>query len=100
MQARFHPAARAELMDAATYYEEQADELGGQFIDEVHRVVDLLVESPSLGAALESQPRLRRWRLRRFPYYVIYHVQANRLFILAVAHERRRPGYWSERTRG
>ena len=94
MEALFHPDARAELLDAATYYEERADQLGGQFIDEAHRVVDLLVGSPGLGAPVTGQPGLRRWRLRRFPYYVVYREQGEQLYVLAVAHERRRPGYW------
>jgi plasmid stabilization system protein ParE len=97
MEALFHPDARAELLDAATYYEERADGLGGPFIDEAHRVVDLLVGSPGLGAPVAGQPALRRWRMRRFPYYVIYREQGKQLYVLAVAHERRRPGYWSDR---
>ena len=66
MEALFHPDARAELLDAATYYEERADQLGRQFIDEAHRVVDLLAGSPGLGAPVTGEPGLRRWRLRRF----------------------------------
>ena len=97
MEARFHPDTRAELLDAATYYEARADQLGGQFIDEVHRVVDLLVASPGLGAPVPGQPGLSRWRLRRFPYYVVYREQGEQVCILAVAHERRRPEYWSDR---
>ena len=94
---RFHPDARSELLDAATYYEEQADGLGGQFIDEAQRVTEMLAESPGLGAPVVGSDTLRRWSLRRFPYYVIYRVDEAVLFILAVAHERRRPRYWSER---
>ncbi|MEL6616525.1 MAG: type II toxin-antitoxin system RelE/ParE family toxin [Bacteroidota bacterium] len=96
-EIRFHPDARSELLDAATYYEEQADGLGGQFIDEAQRVADLLGESPGLGAPVSGHSDLRRWPLRRFPYYVIYRADADVLFILAVAHERRRPRYWSGR---
>ena len=94
---RFHPDARSELLDAATYYEEQADGLGGQFIDEAQRVTGLLAESPGLGSPVSGHPSLRRWPLRRFPYYVIYHTGQDALVVLAVAHERRRPRYWSER---
>lgn len=47
---RFHPDARTELIDAATYYEEQSEGLGGQFVDEAQRVFVLLVESPDLGS--------------------------------------------------
>ena len=95
---RFHPHARAELLDAATYYEEQAAGLGGQFIDEAQRVADVLAESPGLGAPVRGYESLRKWPLRRFPYSVIYRAETDGLLILAVAHERRRPRYWSDRS--
>ena len=95
---RFHPDARAELLDGAVYYEEQADGLGGQFIDEVQRVVDMLAESPGLGPSFAGHEALRKWSLRRFPYYVIYRVSGEALVVLAIAHERRRPRYGSGRS--
>ena len=94
---RLHPDARAELLGAATYYEEQSDGLGGQFVDEAQRVLDLLAESPGFGSPVPGHEAYRRWSLRRFPYRVIYRVDRDVLFVLAVAHERRRPGYWSGR---
>lgn len=97
-EARFHPDARSELLDAAIYYESQADGLGGQFIDEVQRVAYVLAESSGLGAPVAGQASLRRWPLQRFPYYVIYRIDEGAVLILAVAHERRRPAYWSGRS--
>lgn len=94
---QFHPEARAELLDAATYYEEQADGLGGQLIDAVQRVTEMLAETPGLGTPVDGHPRLRRWPIRRFPYYVIYQ-SGDTLTVLAVAHDRRRPRYWSGRS--
>ena len=95
---QFHPDARSELLDAATYYEEQADGLGGQFIDEAQRVTGTLAESPGLGSPVTGNDALRRWPLRRFPDYVIYRADEGVLFVPAVAHERRRPRYWSGRS--
>ena len=96
--ARFHPDARAELLDAATYYEEQAGGLGGQLIDEAQRVIDMLAASPGFGAPVAGHDVLRRWSLRRFPYYVIYREGADALVVLAIAHQRRRPRYWPGRS--
>ena len=97
-ETQFHPAARSELLDAAIYYDEQADGLGGQFIDEAQRVVGILAESPGLGAPVPGSAPLRRWPLRRFPYYIVYETDNDALVVLAVAHERRRPRYWSGRS--
>ena len=61
-------------------------------------MLDLLAESPDLGSPVVGHDALRRWSLRRFPYYVIYRAGEGTLFVLAVAHERRRPHYWSDRS--
>lgn len=94
----FHPEARAELLASVTYYDEQAEGLGRQFTDEVERAVRSVAEQPGLGAPIIGADGLRRWVLRRFPYYLIYQAEPNALLILALAHQRRRPGYWKERT--
>ena len=93
----FHPSARDELLEAAERYEDQASGLGGQFIDEVERAVSFVEEHPGLGITLGGRDNLRRWTLQRFPYYVIYRAEAESLYILAIAHQRRRPGYWKDR---
>jgi len=43
---------------------------------------------------------VRRCRLRRFPYGLIYHADEVGVLLIAVAHTHRRPGYWSERLKG
>ena len=93
----FHPEARAELLTAVVYYEDQAEGLGDQFTDEVEHAVQLVSNHPVLGAPLSESSDLRRWQLRRFPYYLIYRSESAKLVILAVAHQRRRPGYWTDR---
>jgi plasmid stabilization system protein ParE len=41
--------------------------------------------------------RLRRLLVPRFPYGLLYRVEDERIFIVAVAHFSRRPGYWRSR---
>ncbi len=94
----FHPEARAELLASVAYYEDQAEGLGRQFTDEVERVVQLVAEQPGFGAPIGGTKALRRWTLRQFPYYLIYRSEPNALLVLAVAHQRRRPGYWKARS--
>ena len=90
------PPALAELHDAATFYKLKANaELGLAFVAEFERTANLVLENPLLGAVFRSTRR--RYILRRFPYNIIYQVTADELQILAVAHNRRRPGYWAQR---
>ncbi len=92
-----HPLAEQELAGAAVHYaREGGAPLRERFLAEFERCVATLRLHPSLGSPWQGQ--LRRLPLRRFPYSVVYAASADRLRILAVAHHRRRPGYWDGRT--
>lgn len=90
------PAALAELQDAAAFYTEKANQnLGLAFVAEFERTVNFVFSNP-LGGAIFRGTR-RRYLFRRFPYSVTYQVTADEVRIVAVAHHRRRPGYWGGR---
>jgi plasmid stabilization system protein ParE len=91
-----HPEAAAEMNEAAAFYGREANvELALAFIAEVDRAFSLLEKNPEIGPLWRGDAR--RLPLRRFPYNVVYRRQATRLEILAIAHQRRRPGYWKMR---
>lgn len=90
------PAALAELRDAAAFYSLKANvELGLAFVAEFERTANFILANPLLGAVFRGTRR--RYIFRRFPYSIIYQVTEEELRILAVAHHRRRPGYWADR---
>jgi plasmid stabilization system protein ParE len=62
---------------------------------EVERVVTLVAQRPDAGAPMPGGRR--RWLLTRFPFAVVYRVTDDSIRVLAVAHHRRRPGYWQAR---
>lgn len=96
MKAEFEPAAREELIESVRWYLAEAGAVhASAFETEVRRVVDLLVRLPELGT-----PRARQTRsipLRRYPYSIHYRLEPDLIRILAVAHQRRKPGYWKKR---
>jgi plasmid stabilization system protein ParE len=96
MKLEFHPDAEMELIEAASYYEARVAGLGERLGREVRRTTALLLEHPEVGSKIE--PDLRRFALDRFPYTIIYSVSRDVLYVLAVAHQSRRPGYWRSRT--
>lgn len=96
MKVRFHPLARAEMGDSARYYEDECRGLGSEFLDAVQRAVGFLREHPE-GAPVVSDA-LRRKLIDRFPFGLIYAIEEDGLFIIAVANLRRRPFYWKERS--
>ena len=91
----FHPEADAELEDASLFYESRMAGLGKSFAAEVERTISLIREFPDAGSPVG--PRRRRVLVARFPYSVVYRRDPDSVVIIAVAHQRRRPGYWQRR---
>ncbi len=86
-----------ELRDAVRYYGARLPQLGADFVAEVRRVTALVVLRPHAGEPMARGRR--RWRCERFPYAAVYRVAPDgSIRVLAVAHHRRRPGYWRART--
>ncbi len=91
------PEADQELSEGAVFYAGEADAtLGLAFILEFERALDLLCGNPRLGAPWRNGRR--RFPLRRFPYSIVYYLQGDELRVIALAHHRRRPGFWGGRT--
>ena len=94
---RFHPEAEAELLAAVIYYEDQRPGLGVDLRQEVEAAVGLVQKSPQVFAARPADD-LRKCPVRRFPYAVYYLDLDAEIWIAAVAHGKRRPGYWAGRS--
>ncbi len=73
----FHPAARGELIQSAKYYQVQSPGLGRRFALAVRNAVHRIQESPLLYPALEDD--IRRCRVHRFPYGVVYRAKPERI---------------------
>ena len=95
---KYHEAAEEELLSEITYLELRLPGLGRRFYREVQRAEKVLAQFPESGR--EISPGLRKCALRAFPFSLIYSIEKDSLLILAVAHQRRRPGYWLGRSAG
>jgi toxin ParE1/3/4 len=95
-RVEFHPAAREEFMSAADYYDVRVSGLGSKYISHVERIVRQIQRYHDIGRPFTS--RVRRVLVPEFPFAVIYRLEPDRIFILAVMHLKRRPGYWSPRS--
>lgn len=90
MTPEFHPAAEKEFSASVAWYESRAKSLEARMSEEVHRAVQLVCDRPQIGKP--TGKILRIFHLRRFPYTLMYRVKGDKLRIIAVAHNRRRPG--------
>jgi plasmid stabilization system protein ParE len=91
----FHPEAGEEYTQAVEYYAAITPELGRRFNDEIDRLIQEVCHQP--GRFLRFSPPARRALARKFPYSVVYLDEPDRVWIVAVAHAKRRPGYWRQR---
>ena len=91
----FHPLAADEAKAAERWYRERNETASARFQRELDRAVDLISERPNTGSPYLGNTR--RVLLRRFPFFVVYRVRGDNVQIVAVAHARRRPGYWRAR---
>ena len=91
----FHPEAEAEFAAAALFYESRVVGLGRSFSAEVQRIVSLIREYPDAGAPVRLP--VRKTLVDRFPYAIVYRRDRESILVLAIAHQRQRPGYWRRR---
>ncbi len=91
----FLSEAEQEMLEATLYYQSQSPRLGVDFLSEVEHAVKSIAESPNTWPILEGE--LRRRLVRRFPFGILYKVESEEIVVIAVAHLRRKPGYWKER---
>jgi plasmid stabilization system protein ParE len=92
------PLAKADMREAATWYEAEKPGLGDQLVDEIgealSRIRRLPLSFPEVGR------RVRRALLHRFPYAVYFlMVEENSAVVLAVLHQHRAPVAWKSRVR-
>ncbi len=91
----FHPEAEQEYAQAARYYAEVDPDLAGRFHDEMERLIKDVRGNPKRFRQFD--PPAQQHFGNGFPYAVIYVEQSDRIWILAMMHMKRRPGYWKKR---
>ncbi len=87
--------AEEEMLAAARYYNVESAGLGSEFLTEVERTAEALLQHPHAGPVIRKG--IRRRLLARFPFGLLYQIDEDDIVILAVMHLRRRPGYWEQR---
>jgi toxin ParE1/3/4 len=91
----FHPEARMEALEAFDWYSQRSQQVAGAFEEELRDAGRAIEHAPELWAPYLSGTR--RYLMKRFPFVVIYRVASGRIEIVAIAHGRRKPGYWKWR---
>ena len=91
----YHPAAEAEIYEAAEWYKARSETAARRFAIEVDAKIELILAGPEVWPVFDGGSR--RILLNRFPFRVIYRTKGDVVEIVAVMHQRRQPGYWHDR---
>jgi plasmid stabilization system protein ParE len=91
----FHPEAQEEYDRAFAWYQARSPRAAARFEAEVQRLLGLVQLNPDSFPAYDDEHRFAT--LRRFAYTLVYQVQPDRVFVVAVAQAGQRPGYWQGR---
>jgi mRNA-degrading endonuclease RelE of RelBE toxin-antitoxin system len=91
--------AELEMLEAARHYEEQQSGLGSDFLDEVDFSLEQIRRGAERFGFYRRSKIVRSVRLERFPYRLLFVVEAELAIVVAVMHLHRRPDYWKKRIR-
>jgi len=91
----FHPAAVEEAQAARRWYLERSISAADSFLAELDHAIEAIAQTPDRWP--DFVYGTRRYLFRRFPFQLMYRVVDGHVQIIAIAHGRRRPGYWKAR---
>jgi plasmid stabilization system protein ParE len=90
--------ARLELEAAAGWYEGEQEGLGAEFVHEIDAALARIVAKPTASPLWRADRSYRKGGVRRFPYIIFFVADDSSIRVAAIAHKRRRPGYWLVRS--
>jgi plasmid stabilization system protein ParE len=88
-------AASEETLTALAWYRERSEAAAVAFADEVRLALDRIQRSPETWTSHDHGTH--RTLLRRFPYEIVYRLLPDKILVVAIAHSKRKPGYWRGR---
>ena len=94
-EIRFLEPAKIELDEAVDYFNFQKPGLGQEFKDEIYEGLKRIKSFPEISPKISKN--VRKHVISRFPYLILYQVEATEIPIVAIANTHRRPNYWQRR---
>ncbi len=95
MRIDFHPEATLELEESADWYKERSRAAERGFVLTVEAAIEKIEKDPGRFPWLDA--RHQSCSVETFPFQVIFRDDGSRVFIIAIAHAKRRSGYWRDR---
>ncbi len=94
---QFSDPAAEEFTEAVRWYEQRRPGWGGKLFDAVTHAIERIQAHPEIGAPRSDRLPTRHFRVQGFPYKIAYRLREHNIYVVALAHTSRRPGYWMDR---
>lgn len=91
----YHPGARRDFDESFDWYVARSANAAVRFSAAIDTTLETIAANPERFPLLDSTHR--QCTVKRFPFRIIYRIIPSGLFIVAIAHGKRRPDYWSDR---
>ena len=95
MEVKFNELAVKEMNDAIAYYELQYSGLGAAFKVEIKKAVNRIIKYPKAWLSVDED--IQKYTMHKYPYNIFYSLEKDHLYIIAIAHQHRKPNYWIDR---
>jgi len=95
MQVDFHPEATTELDESADWYAKRSASAAQNFLVAVDIAIESIKNDPGRFAPIDG--RHRGCSITKFPFQIVFRHDQSRILVIAIAHAKRRPGYWRDR---
>ncbi|MGZ3336181.1 MAG: type II toxin-antitoxin system RelE/ParE family toxin [Isosphaeraceae bacterium] len=94
-EVTLHPEAEAEYEHVLAWYLERSPQAAERFESAFHETIEAISSHPEMFPLCDDIHRYVL--LKRYPYSLIYRLDGDVACVIAVAHSKRLPGYWSTR---
>jgi toxin ParE2 len=87
--------AKRDFNEGLRWYRKQSEQAADNFIKRTIETTQKIAADPQRNRQIF--PGVRILRYKRYPYSLIYCILPDVIKVYAVAHDKRRPGYWKRR---
>lgn len=91
----FHQAAKEEFLKTRDYYDKLFFGLGKSFIIEIEKTINIIKRNPLAYPIIKQN--IRNAVIMKFPYSILYIIENDKIYLLAIMHQKRKPLYWKNR---
>lgn len=95
MQIEFHPRANEDLETSLNWYSSRSSAAARNFLVAVDLALESIRDDPNRFSRIDKKHQA--CSVTKFPFQIVYHCDKNRIVVVAIAHAKRKPGYWQAR---